>query len=131
VRESAGHHIFFLLPTAPGLLLGLITLWHNRIGNFKVYPEIKAGSKLITTGPYRYIRHPMYTSLLLCIAGGALYLNHWLNYLGLLVVMVAVILKAKKEEKLLSARHPGYKNYMRKTSGFIPRPGKSFKASSG
>jgi len=47
-----------LVLIAMGIGLGVYTLSHNRIGNFSIYPEIKVDAKFITTGPYRWIRHP-------------------------------------------------------------------------
>ncbi len=93
---------------------------YNKIGNFRVYPEIKPKSQLVVTGPYRFIRHPMYTSLILLLTGTTLYQNHFINYIGLAVVIVAVFLKAKKEEYLLIDRYPEYIKYMDNTSRFVP-----------
>ena len=53
------------------LLIATVTaLWiftHNKIGNFNIVPEIKDEAKLIVTGPYKFVRHPMYSSLILFI----------------------------------------------------------------
>jgi protein-S-isoprenylcysteine O-methyltransferase Ste14 len=112
--------IFWLILCATGGILGLYTLCHNKIGNFSVYPEIKQQAKLITTGPYQYIRHPMYTSLIVMMIGISLYNYHWINTLGLAMVFVAVILKANTEERLLVHRFPKYPAYQRQTQRFIP-----------
>ncbi len=53
----------FLLATA--IVLGVWTLGHNRLGNFNIRPELRSGARLVTGGPYRWIRHPMYMSVLL------------------------------------------------------------------
>ena len=111
---------YLLLPAVVGVLLGLYAIAHNRVGNFSVYPEVKPSSKLITAGPYRFIRHPMYTCVMLCVTGAALYGNHVWNYVGLAMVVVSVTLKAMKEERLLCEKFPEYREYMRRTSRFIP-----------
>ncbi len=120
LKHRALQHPYFLVISMLGMILVSYTLWHNRFGNFGIYPEVKEGAKLITSGPYRFIRHPMYTSLLLLLAGSSLYFNHPVNYVGLLLVGVAVWLKAIKEEGLLAARYPEYDAYKKKTAGFIP-----------
>ena len=117
---SVHNSYFFLLFSGVGGILGLAALFYNRIGNFRVYPEIKPGFKLITDGPYNYIRHPMYTSVILTVLGISVYLNAPLNYLGLCLTVSAITLKALKEEHLISRENPVYEEYMSRTTMFIP-----------
>lgn len=112
--------IYWLILCATGATLGLYTLCHNKIGNFSVYPEIKQQAKLITTGPYQYIRHPMYTSLIVMMIGVSIYNYHWINMLGLGMVFVAVVLKANTEERLLVNQFLDYPAYQQQTQRFIP-----------
>jgi protein-S-isoprenylcysteine O-methyltransferase Ste14 len=112
--------MYWLILCLLGAVLGVLTLGFNKIGNFSVYPEIKPQADLITIGPYRYIRHPMYTSLIVMMCGIALYNFHWINAVGLMLVVVAVISKANVEEKLLLMRFPGYTNYQRISRRFVP-----------
>ena len=109
-----------LIPGVAGAVLGVATLIYNKIGNFNIVPEVKSDARLITGGPYRYIRHPMYTALLLVMAGIAVYNAHLINYLGLLLVTVAVFLKANKEERYLRERFPRYTDYAVNTWRFLP-----------
>ena len=70
-----------LRSAVPGLLvallwlacmaLGLWALSANRPGNFNIRPEPKTDGQLVQTGPYRWIRHPMYTAVLLFSIGCA------------------------------------------------------------
>lgn len=112
--------LYALVLCALGAILGMLTLCYNKIGNFSVYPEIKNQAILITDGPYQYIRHPMYTSLIVMMCGVALYNYHWLNAVGVILVVVAVINKANIEEKLLLMRFAEYANYKFKTHRFLP-----------
>jgi len=100
--------------------LGLLTLCYNKIGNFSVYPEIKPHATLITSGPYRYIRHPMYTSLMIMMLGIAFYNHHWLNLVGLVLIFIAVVFKAIKEEQLLLTTFADYAKYQKQTYKFLP-----------
>ncbi len=112
--------IYWLVLCLLGAVLGVLTLCFNKIGNFSVYPEIKHQARLITIGPYKYIRHPMYTSLIIMMCGIALYNYHGLNAVGVLLVVVAVINKANMEEKLLLMRFPDYANYQKISHRFLP-----------
>lgn len=103
-----------------GIAAGLWTLWHNRPGNFSVYPEPLDGFELITSGPYRWVRHPMYSSLLLMMAGIALYNAHWLNALGFVLVLLAVLGKMSLEERYLSNAITEYQGYRQRTKRLIP-----------
>ena len=54
---------------ALGAASGLYALAHNRLGILGIYPELPPDAELITSGPYRWVRHPMYTSLMLMMFG--------------------------------------------------------------
>jgi len=75
---------------------------------------------LITNGPYQFIRHPMYTSLIVMMCGIALYNYHWLNAVGVMFVVFAVINKANIEEKLLLMKFREYAHYQQISDRFIP-----------
>ena len=115
-----------LIPMAAWLLAGAAvalatwTLSHNRLGNFNIRPTPKVGALLVTSGPYRWIRHPMYTSLLL--GSGALAwisepLAGWLTWTALAVVL---LLKATLEEQWLRQQYADYGAYSSVSKRFVP-----------
>ena len=108
-----------LFLTAAGIL-GLWTLWHNRPGNFRIHPDLHPHTRLVTTGPYHWMRHPMYASLLLTLAGTTVVTVHPLSGLGWILVAVAVAQKARIEERLLRARFPEYAPYATRTARIVP-----------
>jgi protein-S-isoprenylcysteine O-methyltransferase Ste14 len=79
-------------------------------------------ARLRTGGPYRYVRHPIYSGLLLFAVSRSLTSgNAWVAVAcALLVVLLNV--KARWEERHLTKRFPGYPAYARRTPRFVPRP---------
>ncbi|MEM7401763.1 MAG: isoprenylcysteine carboxylmethyltransferase family protein [Pseudomonadota bacterium] len=113
-------HILWLVLCAIGAAIGIWALCFNKVGNFSVYPEIKTHAKLITNGPYKFIRHPMYSALIIMMIGIALYNFHLMNLFGVTMVIFAVISKANEEEKLLLIKFPEYDKYQSSTKRFFP-----------
>ena len=119
VAQLAGRGQWLSL-SALGLIVGLYTLAHNKLGNFGIYPEPIPDACLVTTGPYRWIRHPMYTSLLLFMLGIALYRHAWPNYVGFALLVVAIFGKMHREEAHLHLKFEDYSAYVKRTHRLIP-----------
>jgi protein-S-isoprenylcysteine O-methyltransferase Ste14 len=84
--------------------------------------QIKQGHELIRTGPYRMIRHPIYTGLLVAVVGTSIVTAQVRSLLGLLIILFGFIRKAKKEESFLSAEFgPAFAEHRRRTGFFLPR----------
>jgi len=111
---------FALLIFLVGCGFGLYTVRHNPLGNFNITPEIKENASLITTGAYRYIRHPMYFSVLVMMLGVVVSKPTILNLFIYMLLIVTLFLKAKKEEMLWVEHSFEYKNYMQNTKRIIP-----------
>lgn len=110
----------FLVGAVAGVLLVIWSLWTMRLSNLNVMPDLKANSILVTSGPYRLIRHPMYAAVLLITL--ALVLNH-LTLLRVgywLVLVIDLHLKFMYEEKLLLEKYPQYSDYKQRTKRLIP-----------
>ncbi len=103
-----------------GAALGLWTLSANRWGNFNIRPEVKHGARLITSGPYRWIRHPMYAAILIGIAA-FLALDPSVARSALFAALVVVlVVKSQREEQNLRAAFADYGAYAARTARFIP-----------
>jgi protein-S-isoprenylcysteine O-methyltransferase Ste14 len=92
----------------------------NKVSNFNIIPDIKEDATLITTGAYRYIRHPMYFAVLITMFAP---LSNSLSYANIIlctVLTITMFLKAKKEEYLWHGESAEYKNYMQNTKMIIP-----------
>ena len=77
---------------------------------------------LVSTGPYRYVRHPIYSALILAVAGTLLALEPTLRGVALLFFLSTVLrLKSLLEEKLLIEHFPNeYPDYKRQVKALIP-----------
>ena len=117
--KSSGSAWWLILFFA-GATLGVIVLCYNRPGNFNVYPEIRNNARLITRGPYRYIRHPMYTALIISMIGIAGFNGHWINFAGLVALIAVLYVKARREERLLTDEFSMYREYARSSWRFLP-----------
>jgi len=103
-----------------GLVIGFLALSKNRLGNFNIRPDIKEAGCLITDGIYRYIRHPMYTSVLLSAFGTSIVYNELFHWIIFGVLFVNMILKMLHEEKLWHCHDAAYKVYAAKTKRLVP-----------
>ena len=119
--DQADGRLLWLLISLSGVFVGLYTLVHNRFGNFGIYPEPIDNACLITSGPYRWIRHPMYASLLLFMLGIALYRDAWPNYVGMLLLVMAILGKMRREEDHLHLKFDNYSDYVKRTRRLIPK----------
>jgi protein-S-isoprenylcysteine O-methyltransferase Ste14 len=85
--------------------------------------HIQANHQLITRGPYRWIRHPMYTSLFLLGLGWLLLCANWFIGAPLMVaILLLMVVRVKKEEAMLiEVFGKDYLTYMQETGRFLPK----------
>ncbi|MFC1977362.1 protein-S-isoprenylcysteine O-methyltransferase [Chloroflexota bacterium] len=91
--------------------------------NWSPLLEIKEEQKLITTGPYKYIRHPMYTAFWLWAIFQGISLSNWLVLaIGILSFGIMYFARVKHEEQLMIEEFgEEYKAYMKKTGRLFPK----------
>jgi protein-S-isoprenylcysteine O-methyltransferase Ste14 len=75
---------------------------------------------LITSGPFRWLRHPMSTSVFLAAAALAWKSSETVDMLLWLALSGVLLAKAPIEERALMRRYPGYQDYRMRTTRFIP-----------
>lgn len=85
-----------------------------------VVPIPKEDGRLSTTGLYRYVRHPMYSSVLLFALGIALNSGSFVKYVLALLLYLLFHAKSVYEEKYLKLKYPDYAEYARRIPRFIP-----------
>jgi protein-S-isoprenylcysteine O-methyltransferase Ste14 len=88
--------------------------------NWSQTVSVKEGHELVTSGPYRYVRHPMYTGCLIACVGSAIVCAG--AWIFLLVVLGALFLwRVGAEDKLMAQQFPNeYPDYKRRTNALIP-----------
>ena len=94
---------------ALGLYITFLVVKENTFSaaTIKVFKD----QKVISTGPYALVRHPMYTGALLVALASPLALGSWWGLLPVLLVIPMLVWRIVDEEKLLSAELPGYSDY--------------------
>ncbi|MBE2238711.1 MAG: isoprenylcysteine carboxylmethyltransferase family protein [Caldilineaceae bacterium] len=113
-------HPLLLAMELAALALATWALLTVRIHNINVTPDVRRGSRLVREGPFRWIRHPMYASIL--IGALALVLNEatplrWLIYA---VLVANLLVKLSYEERLLVAAFPLYADYQKTSKRLLP-----------
>ncbi len=87
---------------------------------FTASPTPRPGGQLISSGPYRYVRHPMYSGLLLITLPAMILYGTTLRWAIWLVFVVNLMIKLSYEEQLLTERYRDYADYRRATKKLIP-----------
>jgi protein-S-isoprenylcysteine O-methyltransferase Ste14 len=105
-------------------VLGLfVTLWARwtLAGNWSSDVTFKQGHELIKTGPYRLVRHPIYTGLLIMCIGTAIEIGRLRCWLALALMTATFWIKLKQEEKLLLRHFPdAYPAYKKQVKALVP-----------
>lgn len=111
----------------PGAWVGIVGTWV--LGpNRTAYPMPRQEGRLITHGIYAWIRHPLYSCLLLLGAGWA---SCWWSsaaLAGTVVIAPFLSAKARLEERQLMEKFSDYRAYAERVPRFVPWPGRRWKA---
>jgi protein-S-isoprenylcysteine O-methyltransferase Ste14 len=101
-------------------------VWVQRAlgANFDVTLLVCAEHTLVTTGPYRWVCHPMYSVLFLFELAVLLTANWFVGGVPLVALTLIVATRAKREEAvMLNTFGEAYRHYMERTGRFLPRLG--------
>ncbi|MFK2892883.1 methyltransferase family protein [Dyella flagellata] len=106
------------------LLLGLAFACWARVvlgRNWSATVQLKQDHELVTAGPYHWVRHPIYTGVLLGLLGTALVRDQWRCLLALAIIAAAFWYKLRHEEAWMREQFgTAYVDYMRRTKALIP-----------
>lgn len=107
-----------------GVLAGALLVWtfHTLGKNLTDTVVPRKEATLVTTGPYRWVRHPFYLAFALAVVANSLATANWFVALtGSLTFVLLVIRTETEEAKLLERFGDDYRRYMEKTGRFFPR----------
>ena len=102
----------------------LFAIWARvHIGKYwSATVALKSDHQLIRTGPYARVRHPIYTGILLALAGSVVSIGRFASLLGLAIFFVVFWFKARKEDALLAGEFgPAFEEHRRATGFFLPK----------
>jgi protein-S-isoprenylcysteine O-methyltransferase Ste14 len=95
-----------------------VTYWAMAVNPFLstiVRIQDDRGHYVVTSGPYRYVRHPMYAMILLMYPGIALELGSWLALIPAAVIGIVFVIRTALEDRTLQTELPGYAEYAQHT----------------
>jgi protein-S-isoprenylcysteine O-methyltransferase Ste14 len=99
------------------------TVWARKTlgGNWSGRVTVKSGHELVRSGPYRWIRHPIYTGGLLALLGSALASGVVAGFVGFAVAICALVYKLRIEERwMLGQFGESYRDYRRVSWALVP-----------
>jgi protein-S-isoprenylcysteine O-methyltransferase Ste14 len=107
--------------TWTGIGVALWARWH--LGQYwSARITIKEDHKLIRTGPYARLRHPIYTGLDLAAIGSAITIDEWKCVVGVCLIVIGYWIKARKEERMLTAQFgEAFVEHCRETGFLLPK----------
>lgn len=95
-------------------------LWVMRVSKFHILPMPHIDAELVTNGPYRFLRHPMYTAVLLFTAGLSLEHFQWYKVIVWFILLTVLLIKLHWEERMLLSKFPSYQSYQQTSFKLIP-----------
>jgi len=112
-----------------GIVIFALAIWllwrsHHDLGrHWTVTVALRDDHELITSGVYRYIRHPMYSAHLIWAIAQIMILHNWIAGYSFLIVQIPFYLIRIKNEEAMMIEQFGdaYKTYMEETARFIPK----------
>jgi len=121
--RSQWHSPAFTLCGGGLLLIGIGSGFAGTVSlgkNLTPFPRPAAGVRLVQTGIYRHIRHPLYTAVFCASLGWALVCRSWPALWAALALAPFFDAKARHEERWLRQQFPEYCDYERRARRFIP-----------
>ncbi|MCX6156633.1 MAG: isoprenylcysteine carboxylmethyltransferase family protein [Ignavibacteriae bacterium] len=112
-------NLYLVFGIALFLLIGMRAVFVMKF-DFNIAPDVVKGAQLRAEGPYKFIRHPMYTSVLGLTLMYVIDSFTVFNLMMFVILLIDLLMKLNYEEKLLGKRFPEYSEYKKRTKRIIP-----------
>lgn len=112
--------VYSVIMLFTAFVIGISAIMSIGISNVSVWPDIQKNTRLVTRGPYKLIRHPMYTALLLAVAAILISQPTWKLIAAGILLCIDLILKLRYEESKLLTYFPEYHEYKKRSYYLIP-----------
>jgi len=120
IPRSIEMNVVIVVFAVSGLIVAMVAR-RTLAGNWSRAVAFKKDHELITTGLYHYVRHPIYTGILLMVLGSALSVGTPSAGIGFVVIVLGLWFKLRAEEELLAKHFPkDYPAYKNRTKALIP-----------
>ena len=106
--------ILALVIIVAGYVLGSYALIENRFFSGMVRIQTDRGHQVVSSGPYRWIRHPGYAGALLTYLATPLFLDSGWAFLPTVFIMILLVIRTALEDRTLQKELPGYAEYARR-----------------
>ncbi len=113
--------LWHYVPLVLASTIGVMAIINMRLDNVNILPNLKNNHQLTIKGIYHYIRHPMYTALLVVMLVFITTKPSAINLLVYIILFADLALKSTLEEQYLSKRFTDYQDYAQKTGKFLPK----------
>lgn len=125
IRENFVEHtdLVGIIGASIAWLGTLLACWSRYLlgKNWSVSVQLKKDHELIKKGPYKIIRHPIYTAILLLFLGNVIIVGDYRGILAIIIVFLSLWRKLKLEEQWLTLHFgESYRNYKEKTKALLP-----------
>ena len=115
-ESSPTLEIFSIFLMISGSILSIMVLLY--LGrSFSILPEAR---RLVVTGPYRFVRHPLYATEMICMLGLVIQFTLWPAMIVFLIQLLIQLERMRIEEQLLNRTFPEYERYASNTARLIP-----------
>ncbi|MDG1901586.1 MAG: isoprenylcysteine carboxylmethyltransferase family protein [Bacteroidales bacterium] len=103
-----------------GILVGIHAIYTMKITNMNITPMVKDGAHLVTSGIYKFVRHPMYLGLIMLVIPLIVSYLTWFRGIIFIVLIATLFAKIRYEEDVLIDSFPEYLEYRKKSWRLIP-----------
>ncbi len=112
--------LFLLILSLTGLAILIIAMVQLK-RSLSPFPTPRSNAGLVQSGLYKFVRHPIYSGILLCLGAYAIYSGSGLRILLTLVLYILLLKKSSYEEQQLIKHYKNYEAYKKRTGRFFPK----------